>query len=100
MRITCLPMLAAVLLPMTGLASVFAGDEPGYARPGLLMEPAELAKPAAAEKFIVLDAGSEEQHKEGHIPGALWLDHDAWKAAFGDGQDTPLQLAASPSRNP
>lgn len=87
MRNTLLPILAAMLLPMTGLALAMAGDEPNYPRANLLVEPDELAKPAVATKCTVLDAGSEEHYKEGHIPGALWIDHDAWKAAFGDGQD-------------
>ena len=87
MRITLLPMLAAMLFPVMGFALGLAGDEPGYARPELLLEPAELAKPAVAEQFVILDAGSEEHYQEGHVPGAIRLDHDAWKAAFGEGQD-------------
>ena len=87
MRIALLPMLAAVLFPVIGLALGLAGEEPGYARPELLLEPAELAKPAVAEQFVILDAGSEERYQQGHVPGAIRLDHDAWKAAFGDGQD-------------
>jgi len=87
MRITLLPMLSAMLFPVMGLAPGLAGEEPGYAHPELLLEPAELAKPAVAEQFVVLDAGSEERYKQRHVPGALWLDHDAWKAAFGDGRD-------------
>jgi thiosulfate/3-mercaptopyruvate sulfurtransferase len=82
MRITRLPMLSAMLWPAVALAG-----EPGYARPELLLETAELAEPAVARRFVILDAGTEERYKQAHVPGALWVDHDAWKAAFGDGRD-------------
>jgi thiosulfate/3-mercaptopyruvate sulfurtransferase len=68
----------ALLLP----AWAAAGDSSPYPRPELLMEPAELAKPEVAKKFHVLDARPWAKYKAGHIPGAFWVDHAAWSAAF------------------
>lgn len=83
MKLTVLFTSAVVLW----CGSLLAAVEKGYARPELLLAPAELARPEVAKQFVILDAGSEKQHKKAHIPGALWIDHAAWKAAFGDGQD-------------
>jgi thiosulfate/3-mercaptopyruvate sulfurtransferase len=83
MKTTFLLTSAVVLWSGTLLAA----PEKGYAHPEFLLEPAELARPEVAKQFVILDAGNEEQHKKAHIPGALWIDHAAWKAAFGDGQD-------------
>lgn len=63
-----------------------AGDAQ-YARPELLLEPAELAKPEVARQFVILDARSQEEYDRGHVPGARRVDHDSWKGAFGEGQD-------------
>lgn len=58
-----------------------------YPRGELLAEPATLAKAEAIADVIPLDVRSEEAYAEGHIPGARRVDPDAWKAAFGDGED-------------
>ncbi len=58
-----------------------------YAHPEMLLEPTELAKPAVAEQFIVLDARPRDQYEKQHVPAARHVDHDAWKKAYADGQD-------------
>jgi rhodanese-related sulfurtransferase len=58
-----------------------------YARPELLLEPAELAKPEVAGQHVILDARAQEEYDRGHVPGARRVDHDSWKEAFGDGKD-------------
>src|SRR4029078_939225 len=45
-----------------------------YVQPGLLIEPAELAKAENLKKFRVLDTRSQKQYEAGHIPGAHRLD--------------------------
>ena len=83
MRFSLLLTLAATV----GFGAGGATSEHQYPRPGLLLEPAELAKPEVARQFILLDVRGEEAYQEEHVPGALRVDHDAWKAAFGDGKD-------------
>jgi thiosulfate/3-mercaptopyruvate sulfurtransferase len=70
------------------LISTSLAAESDYARPELLLEPSELAKPQVAQRFVVLDARKKEAYDQEHIPGALWVDHATWKSAFGDGTDT------------
>lgn len=78
-RIALLALLLAPLL-------VRAADET-YPRPDLLIEPAAIAKPGEAKKFVVLDARSREKYTKGHVPGARWVDHAEWAKGFGDGKD-------------
>lgn len=70
------------LLCAAGLA---AAEE--YARPELLAEPEALAGPDRPAGLVVLDCRAREAYREAHIPGALWLNHDAWSKEFGAGQD-------------
>jgi len=58
-----------------------------YPRKDLLVEPAELAKPEVASKFVILDAREKSKYEAGHIPGSVWVDHAAWAKAFGEGTD-------------
>jgi thiosulfate/3-mercaptopyruvate sulfurtransferase len=58
-----------------------------YPRPQLLLEPAELVKPEVADEFRILDARPKKEFAAGHIPGAIWVDHDAWSKAFAASQD-------------
>jgi thiosulfate/3-mercaptopyruvate sulfurtransferase len=60
-----------------------------YAKPDLLVEPANLAKLAEAPKRAVrvLDARPQAQYQDGHVPGAAWVDAAAWAKAFAAGQD-------------
>jgi thiosulfate/3-mercaptopyruvate sulfurtransferase len=79
-------MLTGCLL---ALALIRAADKPkpGYARPYLLIEPAELAKPDAAKKFVILDARGKASYRAGHVPGAVHIDAPQWAKAFAKGQD-------------
>jgi thiosulfate/3-mercaptopyruvate sulfurtransferase len=74
-------LLSATLLLAGG------GDAPKqtYPRGDLLIEAAELA--ARAMDFRILDARPKAAYDQGHIPGAVWVDHDAWSKAFAQGQD-------------
>jgi thiosulfate/3-mercaptopyruvate sulfurtransferase len=58
-----------------------------YPRPNLLLEPAELAKPPIAKKFVVLDARAKEKYLAGHVPAAVWVNAKSWARAFAAGQD-------------
>ena len=64
----------------------FAGEE-GYARPQLLVEPADLAKPDSSGRRVVLDGRERKKFEEQHVPGARWVDAATWAKAFGDGKD-------------
>jgi thiosulfate/3-mercaptopyruvate sulfurtransferase len=68
-----------------------AGDEKpntaGYAKPELLIEAAELAKPQAARGRRILDARGKSKYTEGHIPDAVWVDHTAWMRSFDASDD-------------
>jgi thiosulfate/3-mercaptopyruvate sulfurtransferase len=75
--------LCYLLLPA---AAADAGP-PGYPRPELLIEAADLARALPAGKFRVLDARPETEYQAGHVPGAVRVDADAWRQAFQDGKD-------------
>lgn len=79
---------ALVLLAVLFLASFAMADQPTYPQSELLLEPAELAKPAVAKGFVILDARERSKYEGAHIPGAVWVDHAAWSKAFDDGGDT------------
>lgn len=68
-------------------STTVADSAPGYARPELLVEADELAKPEVARRFLVLDVRGRSSYLEGHIPGAVWLDQVTWTRSFKDGQD-------------
>ena len=68
-------------------AFVMAADDPAYPRPELLVEVSELANPAFAQRFTILDARGKTKYEQGHIHGAVWVDHDAWSKAFSAKQD-------------
>jgi thiosulfate/3-mercaptopyruvate sulfurtransferase len=76
-------LASLVVLGVLGLA-----DEkpPSYPRADLLMEPAELNK-TDPSKWRVLDARGKGSYNDGHVPGAVWVDHATWMRSFGDGQD-------------
>ncbi|MCE9546729.1 MAG: sulfurtransferase [Planctomycetia bacterium] len=58
-----------------------------YPKAELLIEPAELAKPDVAAKVVILDARERKKFDQSHVPHARWVDHNAWKSAFGTGTD-------------
>jgi thiosulfate/3-mercaptopyruvate sulfurtransferase len=65
----------------------FAEEPARYPRADLLLEPAELLKPEVAKQFQVLDARPKEEYEAGHIPNAIWVDHDDWSKTFAKDQD-------------
>ena len=78
-----IPCVLAVLL---GPAQ--EGRKPAtYARPRLLIDAAELAKPEAARKFRILDVRSLDEYKRGHIVHASTIDTPAWHKEFTAGPD-------------
>lgn len=62
-------------------------EDKNYARPDLLLEPAELAKPAVARQFIILDVRPAKKYDAEHVPGSHSVDPAAWVKAFGSGKD-------------
>jgi len=71
-----------VLLFSAGLA--WTAD---YQQPNLLIEAAELAQPELAKSVRILDGRTRRIYSGRHIPGAVWVDLDAWDKAFRDRQD-------------
>jgi thiosulfate/3-mercaptopyruvate sulfurtransferase len=58
-----------------------------YPRADLLLEVAELSRPEIAKRFRILDARPKDEYETGHIPDAIWVDHDNWSKAFAKEQD-------------
>src|SRR5438105_4250639 len=77
-------LLFAVLIFSPGVA----GESKNYPRANLLLEPSELTKPDVAKEFRILDARPKSAYHVGHVPNAVWVDHDAWSKAFAQGQDS------------
>lgn len=69
-----------ILLAILGAAA-------DYPRPDLLIEPADLARPAVAGRYRILDTRGAQKYAAGHVPGAVWVDAAAWSKAFTAGQD-------------
>jgi len=80
-------VVTGFVLAVAALASTASAAQTEYARPDLLIEPAELARPEVAREFVILDVRSPEAYEEAHIPNARRVDHATWKAAFGEGTD-------------
>jgi thiosulfate/3-mercaptopyruvate sulfurtransferase len=73
-----IPCLLAVLLGAAEKA-----DQAGkYPRAHLLIEAAELARPAVRKKYVILDTRSEKEWKAGHIPQAEPVDVKLWDRRF------------------
>src|SRR5262249_10061932 len=73
-------MLNTMLLSLLLLA---APEKPAsYARPDLLVEPADLKDDTARKKYIVLDARPLADYQKCHISGAVGVDAGAWSKAF------------------
>ena len=62
------------------VAVLLASAEVKYAKPGLLIEPAELLK--SPEDFKVLDVRSKKAFADDSVRGALHVDIAAWSKAF------------------
>jgi thiosulfate/3-mercaptopyruvate sulfurtransferase len=59
-----------------------------YARPDLLIEAAELAKPENAKKFRILDTRAAREWDKAHIPFSIAVDVAQWNKQFTKEQDT------------
>src|SRR5262245_11253137 len=72
-----------------GLAALgAAGDAPkDYPRRELLVEAAELSRPETARQFVIIDARSKDKYNKGHVPDAVWVDHEEWNKTFYKSQD-------------
>ena len=68
-------LVACVVLAFVVMPAV-ADD---YPRGDLLVEVADIAK---SKDLIILDARTKEKYAAGHIPGAVWVPHDAWSKTF------------------
>lgn len=79
--------LSATLSVLLSSIGTVLAAEGQYPRPDLLVEPAQLARPAVARRYVVLDARSREDYKQEHVPYAYWVDHDEWAKEFGDGEN-------------
>jgi thiosulfate/3-mercaptopyruvate sulfurtransferase len=79
--------LAFVVALVTWSVTSVVRADADYARPELLLEPAELVTRDVAREFVILDVRGQEAYDEGHVPGAHRIDHDAWKKAWSDGKD-------------
>jgi thiosulfate/3-mercaptopyruvate sulfurtransferase len=81
------PRLCSLALLLAAGATA-AGQQARYPRPGLLIEPAELAGSDIAKKGHILDTRSKDEFQAGHIPGAVPVDAAAWAKAFNNDTDT------------
>lgn len=59
-----------------------SADPAKYARPELLVEPAD----AKADTFAILDVRAKEKYADGHIPGAVNVAVGPWAKAVNDGR--------------
>jgi thiosulfate/3-mercaptopyruvate sulfurtransferase len=66
-----------------------AADKPagGYAKPELLVDARDLMTLPTKRMIRVLDARGKGKYQDGHVPGAVWVDAQAWAHAFAAGQD-------------
>lgn len=79
---------ATLLLIGTMMAgSPALAADPSYPSGQWLIEPTKLAESLADDSWVILDARDEASFAEGHIPGAIRIDHGQWAKAFSDGQD-------------
>ena len=83
MNAPCLFLWWAALV--CAAATVAAQEQ--YPRQDLLLEPAELARPEVARRFVILDVRGPDDYQAAHVPGALRVDHGSWSSAFKGGTD-------------
>lgn len=103
-----LSLVATSILPSRSLPALTQTDEPGTAskekpdresdearrRARLLVSPAELAKQLGKDDVRVLDVRTEDDFREGHIPGALRIDVGEWKDAIRGGKHEDAEFWA------
>lgn len=80
------PQSLFAALSVLGLLSMPAAGADAYVHPEMLVEPAQLLA-ANTARPVILDARSQKDYDQSHLPGALRVDADEWKKAFGEGQD-------------
>ena len=68
-----------LVLALTLALADASEKKPAYAKPAMLVEPAELVKQVGGS--VILDARPKKEYDAGHIPGAVWLDLAAWSKA-------------------
>lgn len=69
--------ISFLFLPLAGAAE----KAEKYPRADLLIEPADLAKAETAKPYRILDTRGKSSYREGHIPGAWWVDVATWTRA-------------------
>jgi thiosulfate/3-mercaptopyruvate sulfurtransferase len=67
---------------ITWLTLLPAAPPEAYPRPDLLIEPAALVTPEQRARFRVLDCRGRGNYRDGHVPGAVWVDVVSWGRAF------------------
>ena len=72
------------ILAMCVLSGFLAGNE-SYPRADLLVEAAHL--PNLKEATVILDARPRDKYLAGHLPKAIFVDHDQWSKTFAAKQD-------------
>ncbi len=77
----------SIAIAVLFITAMHAAEKSSYSNPRMLLQPERLAKPEVADRFVILDVRSSEAYEAGHIPGAIRVDPNQWKDAFGDGSD-------------
>ena len=86
--------IALLLISLGAAGKAFEQTSPqNYPRADLLVEATSFATPQAAQAFRILDARSKSKYAAGHIPGAVWVNHDHWSKSFYVKQD-PMEWAS------
>ncbi|MFO0845700.1 MAG: rhodanese-like domain-containing protein [Gemmataceae bacterium] len=71
---------------ITTLLLFALANETRYAKPTMLIEPADLVKVVADGKAIILDVRPRKEYEAGHVPGARWVDVEVWSKAVNAGE--------------
>ena len=80
-------VVLSAFLCLCGSTLVLAAEPQAYPKSDLIVEPAALAKPDAAAKFVILDVRSEKSYAEGHVPDAVRAGADMLSKAFNTDAD-------------
>jgi thiosulfate/3-mercaptopyruvate sulfurtransferase len=80
-------MISFSILALLLIPGADANDAKSYARPELLIDPAQLAELNATKDVRILDARGHGKYLEAHVPGAVWVDAVTWARAFATHQD-------------
>lgn len=83
-------MVGMATLGCAALPGSATAAEDGYARPELLVEPADLQKALSGGGVVVLDARKRADFEAARVPSARWADSDAWAKAFDADQDAKV----------